>query len=509
MTMIINARSHSEDPAQEHLRERKDKWNASCRQYIALLNASKPHLIAFKRGLNGRGDAKVGLPTSDISEAFPAEIGGYLGSVGSEFNELASMFAALVTEANGIIQEQAYYAQTRRRSQRHVADIHHNEDLLIAEGSNYVTRTWAKIRALRHHDLGKNERLSMLEASAKFFKTLVNYEDLILAQGIDNVDVLVQKFMLISNKTDTLIRDYENLKEVRDPKPKSDKENTPPNEGAEQADGKDNKSPSGKGNRRPSRAKPTPPQNQGERGNSPISDNPVEAPHPINNSTPSDLPFLDLKENIVAMRKAGLFSMEGINNFLNIFYATKREKEKDPKDQDKIDVMEDRVREIYLEYLDKAKYIIEQNHNVKLPKNVTLEELINLKRNASNHSLNMVKHSGYLSRWWNSTLHGKSPDPSSAARLAIYNIIKDMKIQIDQTMDLLEGQDVNVKDLGEKITELTKLRDSINEPLGRLVMLHKDKYYEQDISNRKHQILDPALRYFNRQIRHDIDKPGW
>src|SRR5882757_5856168 len=153
MPVTNPTRSTSKDPIQERLKQRKKVWNTECSAFIARLNAFKPGLIAFKRGLNGTGDAKAGLPPSDIKEPLPSEISGALGVVNSTFGELASEFAALVSESNGIIQEQAQYAQQRRKPQQRKqrqsrprqADMSEIDDGLIVEGSNQLTRLWAQL----------------------------------------------------------------------------------------------------------------------------------------------------------------------------------------------------------------------------------------------------------------------------------------------------------------------------------------------------------------------------
>ncbi len=101
--IIINARKRSTDPAQEHLREQKALWNKSTTDLIA-------KLIAFKRGLNGRGDPRVGLPPSNIKDPLPAQVGQYL-------NDIASHYASLIDGAEKIIQEQEHYSQIRNKPQ--------------------------------------------------------------------------------------------------------------------------------------------------------------------------------------------------------------------------------------------------------------------------------------------------------------------------------------------------------------------------------------------------------
>ncbi len=93
----------SKDPLQQRLREHKKRWNTAAKEYIA-------RVIAFKKGLNGRGDARRGLPISNIKDPFPPEIASFLSQLTSDFQQLAQ-------EASDIIQEQAYYSEHRRKPQ--------------------------------------------------------------------------------------------------------------------------------------------------------------------------------------------------------------------------------------------------------------------------------------------------------------------------------------------------------------------------------------------------------
>jgi uncharacterized membrane protein (UPF0127 family) len=91
----------SKDPVQQQLRDKKKGWNLASKEFIK-------RLIALKKGLNGRGDPGYGIPTSDIKNPLPDEVGSML-------NELAGNFQQLAEEGLKIIQEQAHYSQVRRK----------------------------------------------------------------------------------------------------------------------------------------------------------------------------------------------------------------------------------------------------------------------------------------------------------------------------------------------------------------------------------------------------------
>lgn len=99
--MDKSARSKSNDPQQEKLRSAKDAWNSSVKEFIS-------RMIAFKRALNGRGDAHYSLPPSNIKDEFPSQIGSFLNTLSSTYEQLAN-------EANRIEREQSEYSKNRKK----------------------------------------------------------------------------------------------------------------------------------------------------------------------------------------------------------------------------------------------------------------------------------------------------------------------------------------------------------------------------------------------------------
>lgn len=119
--MEIIAWKKSLDLSQNHLREQKAIWNKSTTDLIA-------KIIAFKRGLNGRGDPRVGLPPSNIKEPLPIQVGQYL-------NHIASDYEALVNGAEKIIQEQEHYSQIRKKTQPKQTQ---NSNTLAADDGHFL-----------------------------------------------------------------------------------------------------------------------------------------------------------------------------------------------------------------------------------------------------------------------------------------------------------------------------------------------------------------------------------
>ena len=488
MPVIITARTRSEDPAQEHLRERKAVWNKACSAFIARLNAFKPQLIAFKQGLNGKGNAKVGLPPSNIKEPLPSEIGGYMGMVNSKFNELASEFAGLVSESNAIMQEQAQYADHRRKPQPRQprqprqADVVETDDILISEGSNKATRLWAQLSSYMSSDESSRYRLSMLKLSYKIFQNLVKFEDLILTSDIGDMEKVLNSYLLIVNNIDTLKHDVNKIVKLKHPDVQSN-----------------NSEQQSQQITPPVKSPPT----QSSLAKSPTISPPAKPPATKSQSV-STMNMHQLFKEVQSMLTLG-FTVADVKVFLDLYHANKT-----VKDPNKVALVTDRLRDIYYELFDNLKSFIENEIEQKLPKNITLEEIRNLQANASNDNSELTKLAGnFVSRYYNKYRHEHSKDASSASRIEIYNIIREMKINIDTIMNLLEDKHLNSRDLIVKVTETDQLMAKISEPLNRLNMLYKDKYYEPGSNKRKHNILDPAGRFFNRQIQRDVDKPGW
>lgn len=99
--MQKSAQNKQKDPIQQKLRERKKRWNTAASEMIS-------RIIGLKRGLNGRGDPRLGIPPGSIKDPLPKEFSSLLGEISSNFEQLA-------TEALQIEQEQAQYSQNRRK----------------------------------------------------------------------------------------------------------------------------------------------------------------------------------------------------------------------------------------------------------------------------------------------------------------------------------------------------------------------------------------------------------
>ena len=72
----------SKDVVQQKIRDDKSSWNHDVSHFIS-------KMIAFKRGINGRGDTKYNLPISKIQDSFVASIPQTLSQLTAEYEKLS------------------------------------------------------------------------------------------------------------------------------------------------------------------------------------------------------------------------------------------------------------------------------------------------------------------------------------------------------------------------------------------------------------------------------------
>ena len=183
---IVNARKKSEDPVQEALRQNKDTWNHDASLLIA-------QLIAFKKGLNGRGDPRVGIPPGSIKDPMPNEVGSYL-------DQLSDRYSKLISDAHHIIDEQLNYSENRKKSvKEQTASDFDPEIIKIASwwGSRALTylnnsdiNNWRWFST----DEANNSRMLMLKISTDFIKQLKNIDNYIVSKEINAVPRAIYDF---------------------------------------------------------------------------------------------------------------------------------------------------------------------------------------------------------------------------------------------------------------------------------------------------------------------------
>lgn len=174
------------DPAQKKLRLDKRQWNSEAKLWIK-------DFIEFKKLINGSPN-KYLMQRSKITEDVPANPGAILENLSGRFQELSQ-------GAGALIQEQGQYAQVfqmRPKKQpkgpapatpatpatpapatdltkQLAASVEHKYGL-VAEGSNPLTRLWARIKSPRSGFTQKAQvrrlRMDMLNAALKSYRAL-------------------------------------------------------------------------------------------------------------------------------------------------------------------------------------------------------------------------------------------------------------------------------------------------------------------------------------------------
>lgn len=225
---VAIGRKRSMDPAQEHLREQKSLWNKSTTDLIA-------KIIAFKRGLNGRGDPRAGLPASNIKEPLPSQVGSYL-------DQIATDYSSLVSGAEKIIQEQEHYSKVRRKTQpkkpQTPAPVQPSgsevepppiplaaDDGLVSEASWWGSQMWSRLFKL--HGPKKKFVVDMMRSGRSFREKLLEAENYLTSSDPNSVPRalhIISSFAIGPYKT--MVSNFENLsvasgkefKEPEDPK---------------------------------------------------------------------------------------------------------------------------------------------------------------------------------------------------------------------------------------------------------------------------------------------------
>lgn len=190
--MIKSARKPSTDPVQEKLRQSKAVWNKEVSTFVN-------DLIHYKKLMNGWPN-KFNMEKSMIKDPIPADPATIIGSLVSDFNDIAQ-------KGNSIVKQQLDYAKTRKKKQPKqmnlplgtpapatpatpaapAPDLSQQLSLpatasfedkydLIAEGSNPFSRFFTK---LLNPTFGVSEaarirkyRMSLLDSCVKTYKDL-------------------------------------------------------------------------------------------------------------------------------------------------------------------------------------------------------------------------------------------------------------------------------------------------------------------------------------------------
>lgn len=184
------ARKPSSDPVQEKLRTAKSVWNKEVSVFVN-------DLIHYKKLMNGWPN-KFHMEKSMIKEPVPADPSTIIGSLVSDFNDIAQ-------KGNALIKEQLDYSKTRKKkspkpspgtsptpdlSQQLTASFERKESL-IAQGSNPISRFFSKL-LMPNFGTGEAARIrkyrrALLDSCAYVFKDLENLQVEIVKSSDDSI----------------------------------------------------------------------------------------------------------------------------------------------------------------------------------------------------------------------------------------------------------------------------------------------------------------------------------
>lgn len=217
--------NRQKDQRQQVLRNQKKQWSASVSTLIS-------KLIEFKKGLNGRGSAKIGIEPSRIQNALPE-------SVNANLQQLAGEFQKVVSDAEGIIAAQQNYSATRRKrkpKQPKVPQQPNAQAPAPAEapaapaaeanplaslssfnaeieklGSNRLTRFWEYLTSVFSRREYNRERLGMLSLSSKLFYDMLDFENDVLKLNKNSIPGMMNKFQNMKNTYLALEKQFLNV----------------------------------------------------------------------------------------------------------------------------------------------------------------------------------------------------------------------------------------------------------------------------------------------------------
>lgn len=211
------------DPKQQLLRQQKKNWSAEVSALIS-------KIIEFKKALNGRGSAKIGVQPSKIQDKLPE-------SVSSNLQQLTGEWQKIVQDAEAIIAAQANYSATRRKKQpkkpkpleqpiqqpiveapeapasptetnplARIGSINYD---IEKYGSNSLTRFWSYLTSVFSREEYKKQRLGMLSLSTELFYNFIDLENDILKLSEKNFPATINKFQNMKNTYTALKKMFE------------------------------------------------------------------------------------------------------------------------------------------------------------------------------------------------------------------------------------------------------------------------------------------------------------
>jgi len=209
--MIKSARKPSSDPVQEKLRQSKAVWNKEVSTFVN-------DLIHYKKLMNGWPN-KFHMEKSLIKEPVPADPATIIGSLVSDFNDIAQ-------KSNALVKQQLEYSKARRKRQMKqtnlplgtpapkaepaapAPDLSQQLSLplaasfeekygLVAEGSNKISRFFTRLfnPSIGFGDAAnlRRARMAMLNACADTYRNLGKFQVQVVKSSKDSIPASHQK----------------------------------------------------------------------------------------------------------------------------------------------------------------------------------------------------------------------------------------------------------------------------------------------------------------------------
>jgi hypothetical protein len=455
----------SKDQNQLKLRQHKRRWSDGTSAFIS-------KLIAFKRGLNGRGDAKAALPPSSIKEPLPAEIGAFLDGMAGEFQRL-------VADADAIISEQENYSRTRRKGrppgQKQPAQQQQqkpeqpndkivdtlsrvaNDEQLVSEASNRLTRLWQYTKGLFQSGNHNKLRLSMLSIAADLRRQLIDLENKVLVLNIPSIRNAIEAYQITEYKTSDLRKMLSYLVKLQGDAKQNIKNQTP-------------------------------------------AANPV----PGKLSNPKNMTIEEIER---AVHLLSTLVIGNKNQLMDIVSKIQQYKEENDKEFKKTILIA--IRMDYQTFLQSIFNDVQKKYGPITDINAIIPTIeSNFGKTASVEKVSSNRLTRFLKRQLVKTL---GYNKTSGIRLNVVEIIADTKVVLDHLMNSLEDG-IDLGEIAKQIQEIDKNLLKMKEPMSILATMYESDFLKSKRTNRKKkgpqdmendQFMDFLTR---RKIRRDISK---
>lgn len=460
----------SKDNAQQRLRDRKRQWNSTYRDFSQKLKA-------FKDGMNGRGNAKVGLPPSNIKEPMPAEIGSYL-------SQLAGEFQTIVGDAENIIAEQSQYARTRRRRKpktpgmpspqqpsgasespaapieappavaENLAHLGATEYDLEKEASNKLTRFWQYLTAIFSGKQYNRQRVGLLSQAADVYYSLLDFENKILSMSISDIPRTVGVSKDVIYDINSFVGTFQGVQRMMENKAE---------EAGVKKPGKDEE----KGNK----DKNAPPTQPGIQSQPQL---PPEAAAPV--GMPADL--AKIKNDVHLLFNASLGKQQ-VQELMEMIREYQEEDDKGMKS-----MWADRIKSNFEELVKHLANEVQKKYGPAAASVRSVQDIISLVR--------QNKKAEYISDYMEKTAHNRltralkrrlvkmrTSNKTAPVRLQIIDILDSMKTTIKNIMNVLE-KDLSMEELVKHIESLEEEKEKLTRPLHVLNIFYMKDFFAKD-----------------------------